>query len=203
MAKKSARIRGIYGKPILRNTPFQMTPALLKRSARIILKSIKDEIRRDIAKSRGIRGGTYPTPYIDRSPVPLPDSRRFINSFRWYISGESTIEIRSTWPTAEAHTKTPKQRGIDDFTRDRPDAPRGGFPMTWLVQPKVKYARIETQGGKVIVRTTPMSTDKAWIHPGFMKYNFIERGVRKGRQEVVNQLYKEILEVAMKTGRLI
>lgn len=203
--KKSARMKGVYGKPLLKPSGniIPMTPEMLKRSASIILKAVKDEIKKDIAKSRGMRGGAYPTAYKDRNPVPLPDSRRFINSFRWRISGKSTIEITSSWPTSEAHTKTPSQRGIDDFSRDRPEVPTGGFPMTWLVQPKVKYVPIITHTGQVIIRTAPLTTANAWIHPGFIKYNFIERGIRKGRKKVIHELHQEILEQALQQGRLI
>jgi len=179
-----------------------LTPELLKRSASIILKFIKAEIKKDMAKARGLKGGHYPTQYQGRAPVPLPDSRRFLDSWRWRLSGQRTVEFTSSWPTAEAHTKTPSQRGINDFTRDRPETPRGGFPMTWLVQPKVKYVPIITHTGQVIIRTAPLTTDKAWIHPGFVKYNFIERGVRKGRMQVIQELHQEILALALQQGAL-
>lgn len=202
--KRSARIRGVLGGPLVRavGNKVQLTPELLKRSASIILKSIKAEIKKDMAKARGLKGGHYPTRYKDRDPVPLPDSARFLRSWRWRISGQRTIEFTSSWPTAEAHTKTPSQRGIDDFSRDRPEVPKGGFPMTWLVQPKVKYVPIITHTGQVIIRTAPLTMDKAWIHPGFIKYNFIERGVRKGRMQVVQELHQEILELAMQQGKI-
>ena len=202
---RSARIRGVLGGPLVKATGnrVQLTPELLKRAASIILKSIKAEIKKDIAKSRGLRGGHYPTDYKNRNPVPLPDSARFLRSWRWRIKGDRTIEFTSSWPTAEAHTKTPTKRGISDFSDDRPDIPKGGFPMTWLVQPNVKYVPIITHTGQVIVRTAPLTIDKAWVHPGFIKYNFIERGVRKGRVKVVEELQREIVELAAQQGKLL
>lgn len=203
--KRSARIRGVRGGPLVKavDNKVQLTPDLLKRSASIILKAIKAEIKKDMAKARGVKGGHYPTRYKDRSPVPLPDSERFLRSWRWRISGQRTIEFTSSWPTAEAHTKTPTQRGINDYSSDLPDVPKGGFPMTWLVQPKVKYVPIITHTGQVIIRTAPLTVDKAWIHPGFIKYNFIERGVRKGRVQVIQELHAEILELALQQGVLL
>ena len=204
MAKRNARIRSVLGKPLITQSglKIQMTTPLLRRAAQIILQSVKEEIRKDMAKARGVRGGTYPKPYADRNPVPLPQSRKFVNSFRWRIKGASTIEITSSWPTAEAHTKTLTQRGLDNMTSDRPDMPKGGFPMKWLVQPKVKYVPIVQHDGQVIIRTAPLSTDKAWIHPGFVKYNFIERGVRKGREKVVKEMIDDFLALGLEKGRL-
>ena len=74
--------------------------------------------------------------------------------------------------------------------------------MKWLVQPKVKYVPIVQHDGQVIIRTAPLSTDKAWIHPGFVKYNFIERGVRKGREKVVKEMIDDFLALGLEKGRL-
>lgn len=179
MANAKVRLRGIYGKPL----KITLDRPTLMKAARIILKAVKAEIRKDMMKARGIQGGSYPAAYKERRPVPLPDSRRFVDSFSYQIQGNSTIEIVSTWPTAEAHT-TPGH----DKRR----------PMTWLVQPKVKYVPIITGTGQVIVRTAPLTTATAWIHPGFVKYNFIERGARKGRQKVLDTLGQQILDLAAK-----
>lgn len=172
MANAKVRLRGIYGKPL----KITLDRPTLMKAARIILKAVKAEIRKDMVKARGIQGG-------GNQPVPLPDSRRFVDSFSYQIQGNSTIEIVSTWPTAEAHT-TPGH----DKRR----------PMTWLVQPKIKYVPIITGTGQVIVRTAPLTTATAWIHPGFVKYNFIERGARKGRQKVLDTLGQQILDLAAK-----
>ena len=145
MANAKVRLRGIYGKPL----KITLDRPTLMKAARIILKAVKAEIRKDMMKARGIQGG-------GNQPVPLPDSRRFVDSF---------------------------------------SKPR---PMTWLVQPKIKYVPIITGTGQVIVRTAPLTTATAWIHPGFVKYNFIERGARKGRQKVLDTLGQQILDLAAK-----
>lgn len=171
-AQAKVRLRGVYTKP-LRVT---LDRPSLVRAGGIILKSVHKEIRKDAAKARGMSGRG--------KPVTIPDTEAFVNSFTFQITGK-VIEIVSTWPTAEAHTKPGR------------DSPR---KMTWLVQPKVKYVPIITGEGKVIVRTAPMSTTNAWVHPGFARYNFIERGVRKGRQAVLDGMGQRILDLAVEQG---
>ncbi len=204
MSKKISRLRGIYGKPTLvPGTSIDVPTDLLKQSAAIILKSIKAEIRRDIAKAKGMRGGTYPTPTSDRKPVPLPQTERFVRSFFWRISGASTIEFASSWPTAVAHTEKPTSSSLSGRNAPKNKQPQKGIPMTWLVQPKVKYVPIITHDGQVIIRTAPMSLDKAWIHPGFIRYTFIERGIRKGKIEVVKKLKDPIVQLFLNKGAIV
>lgn len=174
------RLRGVYGKPLLKrdapNTAVMPMP-MLKKAAEIILKSVKKEIMKDMAKTAGLRGRG--------KPVPMPDSRKFVDSFSWKVVGKSTIEIRSTWPTASSHTSVP---GEGDNKKSTPP-----YPMTWLTQPQVKVVPLVTQEGQVIFRTAPLTTADAWIHPGFLRYTFIERGVNKGRVKVFEEMAEEIL----------
>lgn len=186
---KETRIRGVYGRPLLkRDAPnvAQMPLPMLKKAADIILDSIKKEIMKDMAKTAGLRGRG--------KPVPIPDSRKFVDSFQWKIVGKSTIEFTSTWPTASAHTSTP---GEGEGTKATPP-----YPMTWLTQPKVKTVPLVTQEGQVIFRTAPLTTAKAWIHPGFLRYTFIQRGVDKGRVRVFEEMAEEILALFLSQGDL-
>jgi hypothetical protein len=47
----------------------------------------------------------------------------------------------------------------------------------------------------VIFRTAPLTTANAWIHPGFLRYTFIERGVKKGRVKVFEDMAEEIVSL--------
>jgi hypothetical protein len=165
-----------------------MKGPLLVRAAEILLDSVKKEIRTDMAKSRGVRG--------KGERVKLPRGKSFVDSFSFKIRGSSTIEIISTWPTIENYLK-----GTDSYK------------MSWLVQPKVKYVPIILGSGEVIIRTAPWTTpppDKpgarrrkplkprpVWIHPGFAKYTFLERGIRKGKQRVVAEMPNEVLKLLL------
>jgi hypothetical protein len=65
--------------------------------------------------------------------------------------------------------------------------------MWWLTKPRVNAIPIVTSGGEVIIRATPEAGD-AWIHPGFMRYSFIERGVKKGKERFVEEVLAEAVE---------
>jgi len=187
MAKKTATLRGVYGKPLLkRDAPnvARMPQKMLKRAADIILESVKTEIRKDMAKTVGMRGRG--------KPVPMPDSQKFVDSFTVKISGQSTIEIISSWPTAAAHAKAPGDKS--DSTKP--------YPMTWLTGPKIKTVPLVTQEGRVIFRTAPLTTANAWIHPGFLRYSFIERGITKGRVKVMEEMAPEIVALFLSQGNL-
>lgn len=182
---KNVRLRGVYGKPLLkRDAPnvIQMPPEMLRKAAEIILDSVKKEIMKDMAKTAGLRGRG--------KPVPLPDSRKFVDSFSYKIQNRQ-IEIMSDWPTAEQHIAKPGKSG-----------PSKPYPMKWLVQPKVKTVPLVTQEGTVILRSAPLTTADAWIHPGFLRYTFIERGVKKGRVRVMEELAEEIVQLALTQGDL-
>lgn len=184
------KTRGVYGTPIakLAGVRVQLTTAQLQVAADKIIEAIHKEIKRDMALSAGIKGG-------NGNPVPLPNSQRFVKSFQIRIKGASTLEIWSDWPTASAHTTKVKPGFVEN---QRPDT-SAPMPMTWLMQPKVPLARIVTAGGQVLIRTTPLSKNQsqAWIHPGFKKYTFLERGLRKGRIAAAEALAPELLAQAL------
>ena len=164
------RVRGVYGKPWSRMAGgVPLTKELLHRLGKVLVDSVVAEAKKDLAK-KGIpsRG----------SPVGLPDEESFLESFGYRISGESTIEITSTWPWIEQHVEG-----------------RDPYRMTWLTRGKGVYkVPIVKRDGTVIIRTTPLSTNNAWIHPGFARHTFLERGVRKGREAMAQLVMEEVWE---------
>lgn len=141
-----------------------------------------------MAMSVGVRG--------KGEPVSLPNTSKFVDSFSVNVVGNQ-ISINSTWPTARAHASDP----------DRPDSlvtgvagSTGPIVMSWLTRPEVPFAQIVLSNGETIIRTTPDPSkgDKPWIHPGFRRYTFLERGIRKGRKLALESLVKEALESALK-----
>lgn len=175
------KLRNVYGKPLFSKGTgvVSMSRDMLDRAGQIILDSIKAEIRKDISKSAGLRGRG--------KPVPVPDSPAFVNSFSYKLVGRSTLSFSSTWPTAEAHVAPPGEAG-------RPSKP---FPMRWLTRDQFRAVPIVTQEGKVILRTPPLPGGDVWMHPGFHRYTFIERGVRKGRVKVIEQMAPELFRLLL------
>ena len=162
--------RGTRMGPLSRRTgKVEFTKEEMEEIACIICKCVREEIKKEMAKTAAIRN--------PGAPVPIPNSRKFVLSWKWRVKGEKTIEIYSDWPTANAHTL---------------EKERGPFSMTWLKSPSVVYARLDLSQGISIVRKTPSGTN-FWIHPGFKKYNFLERGVRKGQTEAINCMTKKYI----------
>jgi len=189
MPKSPVKIRGVYGKPLLKKgAKLEISQTELGIAGEILLKAVKDEIKKDQAKAAGMKGGSYPKPPGSRNPVPLPDTPRFVDSFSWRIKGNSTIEIVSDWPTAELHTGKTTSKGVDSPPRKRATPP---FEMWWLVKPRVNAVPIITSSGNVIIRSAP-EPGNAWIHPGFMRYSFIERGVKKGKKKFADFIAEEM-----------
>lgn len=170
------RLRGLYMKPL----KVHMDKGLMLQAAQIILDSVRDEARKDMAKARALGRAKG-------EPVLLPDSEDFIQSFTYQFRGNSTVEIVSSWPTAQAHT----EKGHDK--------PR---KMTWLLRPNVHIVPIVTSQGETLLRTAPLRLEDAWIHPGFARYTFIERGAKKGRARVIQEMAQEILDQAVQQGGL-
>jgi hypothetical protein len=185
-----SRLKGVYGKPWskLVGQKVDLTPEVMNTVGRIILESVQFEVRKAAALASGLKGRG--------KPVPMPTSSSFVESFEYRILGSRTIEVVSDWPYAKVWEEGKKP-----------------YPMTWLTglgaaggygedkapfktkKPgKVlasKYAiPIITASGEVIIRYAPFKTEDAWIHPGFAKYGFLQKGIRKGRIKAAEYIIK-------------
>jgi len=170
MADDFVRVRGVYATPWskLAGQKVEITPAVMEKLGKAVLEGVRYEIRRAIALATNAGGRGQ--------PIPLPNSAEFVESFQFKIRGAKTVEIVTNWPFAKAW---------EDGTEP--------FEMTWLKQPKVKVVPIITHSGETILRTAPLQNEKAWIHPGFAKYNFLARGVKRGRENAAEIVRKEVI----------
>jgi len=171
------RLRGVYGKPWSRMAgQIPVTPDLLDRLGKALVDAVVKEAKKDFAKqgSRPTRRG---------QPAGLPTDPSFFNSFSHRIKGKSTIEIVSSW-----------EWDIAPYIEGRPPG-----KMRKMTQTRgKKYVTIPQQDGRVLVRLVPFSTAQAWIHPGFAKHTFIERGVRKGREAMAKEIKEEVMDMLEK-----
>ena len=180
------RAKGVYGKPLSKaaGMSIPLTRDQLDRMAKIILESIKAEIRRDIARTKGLAGRG--------NPVGLPNTKRFVDSWKYSIKGDSTMEFSTTWPV-KSFVVEPSEK---DLLNDKDPGATRPFAMKWLNRQQVPYVRIVQEDGNVVVRMTPDPTkgQKFWVHPGFKRYTFLQRGIRKGREKAIQSLTQEIVE---------
>lgn len=102
----------------------------------------------------------------------IPDDRDFYTSFSYRIVGNAVV-VESTWPWLELIVE-----GTD-----------GPYPMKWLTaQQGVTKVPIRKKDGSVVIRSTPLTTDKAWIHPGIAKHTFIQRAFQRAQDEFVRSV---------------
>ena len=180
MADDFVRVKGVYATPWSKLTgqKVEITPAIMLKLGQACLDGVKYEVRRAVALAANAGGRG--------KPIPLPNSQEFVESFQFKIRGNKTVEILTNWPFAKAW---------EDGTEP--------FEMTWLKQPKVKVVPIITHQGETILRTAPLQTEKAWIHPGFARYNFLSKGLQRGRENAAEIVRQEIvIPLLMKTSPL-
>jgi len=170
MGDEYVRVRGVYATPWskLAGKKIEITPAIMQKLGVAVLEGVRYEIRRSIALAASMKGRG--------SPRSLPVSPEFIESFQFKIRGARTVEIETDWPFAKAFEEG-----------------KAPYEMTWLKQPKVKIVPIITSSGETILRTAPLQTEDAWIHPGFAKYNFLSKGVKRGRENAAAIIRNEIV----------
>jgi len=101
----------------------------------------------------------------------VPTTEDFYKSFTYQVK-DNTIEVSSSWPWID----------LIVFGTNGP------YKMKWLTQAQGVY-KVPLRGkqGELIIRSTPLTTDKAWIHPGIAKHNFIERAFRRARKDCVDR----------------
>lgn len=173
---KGARIKGVYGKPWSRLTTTGVTldERTLRRLGRALVAAVVAEARVDFAR----QGKSH----IRGKPEGLPDTEDFFKSFSYRLSGKSTIEILSSWPWIEQLIEG-----------------RDPYPMTWLTRNNgVNVVPILKGEGVVLFRTAPLKTQDAWIHPGFARHTFLQRGIKKGREEMARIVSAEATRTLMK-----
>jgi hypothetical protein len=181
---KRKPLRGAYTGTIAKGAKIDLTREQIQQIGEIVLRQIREEIATDTKKASAFRA--------PGDPVPLPRTARFAESFQYQILGNRTLQFTSDWPTAVVHTLG-RDRDFNLDDKNKSNSPE--FQMWWLVQPKVPRARIVTSKGEVIVVTTPNPAegDNLWVHPGFRRYSFLERGIRKGKQKALEAIMTDIL----------
>jgi hypothetical protein len=147
----------------------QLDMTSLRKIGKIMVECVVAEARKDFAK-RGKSGLS--------DPKGLPDSQgkhvrpSFFDSFEYRITGQKTLTIVSTWPWIEGLVEGRPAGPMLKHTQNNPSL--RGRPIPFL------------QGnGKVLFRMAPIASGKMWIHPGIAKHTFLQRGLAKARQKLV------------------
>lgn len=181
MAEDKIIVRSVYRKPLSKmvGQNIDIPPELMKKASKIILEAIRKEIKNDAAKHNAMSR-------LKGQPIPIPNSKEFVLSFKVQNNGNK-IEISSTWPFVDVFLEGQNRHAMTWLTKV------AGVDKVPMIQPN----------GVVLIRTAPLSSDKAWIHPGFLKYNFLNRGVEKGREKAAEMLAEELLPTLIQSTDIL
>ena len=112
----------------------------------------------------------------------VPTTEAFYKSFSYRVK-DNVIEVSSSWPWIEMITQGVKPH-----------------PMPWLTQAQGVYkVPLRDAQGMLVIRSTPLTTDKAWIHPGIARHTFIERAFRRAQRDCISSfLEKKMAKILSK-----
>lgn len=201
--KLKAKTRKVYGRPLSKKyaqgAPVDLTREALEEIGKTILDSVKHEAGLEIVKhmNKPTREGG------GMVPAYIRDMKAFLAMLKVRVSGKSSVEIYL------AEDKTKKQVGNrqftvnpyhDKFISDDPKA-HEPFVMDTLKSKVGKTIPLVELDGEVVFRV--VLPNAAWVHPGFMKYTFLERGVEKGRAKAADIIREKVIIPLLLSGDML
>ena len=124
----------------------------------------------DIFGEELVRGVRYEASKAASRTSMIPNSKEFLDSFSYEISKGGAIKIRSTWPWVKTYLEK-----------------RSPYPMSWLTRASgsKKVIALRDRKGDVIFRNAPLRLKDAWVHPATAKFNFLTKGIERGRRNAI------------------
>ena len=193
--------RKVYGRPLLKKfsgdgAPVDLSPEVLEEIGNAILDSVKHEARIEIAKhmnkpTREGGGGT---------PAYIRDMKALLAMLKVRVGGKSSIEVylaegkRKKRVGDRLHTVYPYHHKF--ISRDPKD--QEPFVMDTLKSKVGKTVPIMELDGEVVFRV--VLPNAAWVHPGFMKYTFLERGIAKGKAKAADIIREKVIVPLVASG---
>lgn len=154
----------------------------LGKVGKILVDAVKAEAKKDFAK----RGKSA---YGTGKPEGLPDSHgksirpSFFNSFAARVSSSRMLTIVSSWPWIENLIEGKPAGPMKQFTRDK--HPK---PIRFLKKDGTVLYRMAPKVG-TFIQSGPNKGKAAslWIHPGYARHTFVQRGIAKGRKKLLEE----------------
>lgn len=179
----SIKQRRVYGKPLSRlaGRAVEIPKEVLLEAGELILEEVKLRGKKEIS-SKSTYGGRG-------KPGVIRNQKEFLDSLKVRIRGQKTIEIYSDHVSiSPEEQENPMSLADKHFEGMKP------FRMTALVRKQGgKPVPLITSEGITIFRMVPLQSSEAWIHPGFLKYNFLERGVKEGRKKCTDLIFQKVI----------
>lgn len=115
-----------------------------------------------------------------RNAKPFPPE--FFASFSFTVTPNVGLVITSTYPWIGVLMEGSK----------------GPFRMSWLTRENgVSTVPMVDRNGTVVFRATPLTSDRAWVHPGIARHTFVQRALERAEREILAPL------VAREIARII
>lgn len=201
--KLKAKTRKVYGKPLSKKYAqgalVELTREALTEIGKALLDSVKHEASIEIAKhmNKPTREGG------GMVPAYIRDMRAFLAMLKVRVSGKSSVEVylsegkRKKRVGDRQFTVNPYH---DKFISDDPKA-QEPFVMDTLKSKVGKTIPLVELDGEVVFRV--VLPNAAWVHPGFMKYTFLERGIEKGRAKSADIIRDKVIIPLLLAGDLL
>jgi len=194
------KTRRVYGKPLSKyageGSEFDIPKEVLEEIAKVMLDSVKREANVEIAKhvNKPTRDGGGDVPAYIRN------TKAFLAMLKARVSGKSSVEVYVS------EGKRKKQVGNRVFTvhpyhsRFLSDDPKDHepFPMDSLKSKVGKTVPLVELDGEVVFRV--VLPNSKWVHPGFLKYTFLERGIEKGREKAIALIREKVVVPLLATS---
>jgi hypothetical protein len=153
------RVRGLYNGAWAKKVGEQASAEVVRKMAEILQEEVRKAAREE-ATPRTKGSGR---------PLDIPNSESFFNSFKARVVGKKSVEVVSTYPFIRALTEG-----------------KGPYQMTWLTRAAgVPVVPLERADGTVILRATPGTGDRPWVHPGFKSHKFLDVAVQRARARII------------------
>jgi hypothetical protein len=191
--KLKVKGRKVYGAPLAKRAgqavPVPLPRDVLEEVGKAILDAVKSEARVEIAKyaTRPTRDGGGDTPAYIR------DMKAFLAMLKVRVAGDSSIEVYVSEGKRKKRVGDRLQTVHPYHHRFLSDDPKDHEPfvMDTLKSKVGKTVPLVELDGEVVFRV--VVPNAAWVHPGFMKYTFLERGISKGRTAAVDIIRERVV----------
>jgi len=144
----------------------RMTPTLYIEIMTIFGDSILARLKREMTRLMGMG--------------VLPKSKSLYESFGYRLDAKlGTLVFYSTWDKASIYV-----------------AGRDSYKMTWLTKQKGANRKIpmKDKQGNLVFRSVPLTTNKAWVHPGIQKFSFFAVAIEEGRFDAISDVTNLLIQ---------
>lgn len=165
------RVRGAYIGAWAKKVGTQASAEIVAKMSTILQEEVRRAVREE-ARPRVRGSGT---------PLTIPNSSEFFDSFKTRIVGKKTVEVVCSYP----------------FIRSLLEG-RAPYPMPWLNRNSgVPVVPIEQRDGTVVLRATPAAGEKPWVHPGFESHKFLQVAMQRARDRITEFSENALADAAL------